>query len=131
MVFVDSSVLVAAIAPEVDGRQYAHRIEAAHGAVTSPIVMYETVLGLARIRQIPVADCLLMVDDFRQRAGIEMRAIGSDAHILAIGAHARYGKGTSSPAQLNMGDCFSYALAKQSASKLLYKGSDFAHTDLA
>ncbi len=45
--------------------------------------------------------------------------------------HQRYGKGLGHPARLNMGDCFSYALAKKSGDPLLYKGDDFSHTDLA
>lgn len=50
---------------------------------------------------------------------------------LAISAMARYGKGRGHPAQLNFGDCFSYACAKAAGVPLLYVGSDFARTDLA
>lgn len=42
----------------------------------------------------------------------------------------QFGKGTSHPAQLNFGDCFSYALAKRLDVPLLYKGGDFARTDI-
>jgi len=48
-----------------------------------------------------------------------------------VRAYARYGKGTGHPAQLNFGDCFSYAAAKRVGAPLLYKGADFSHTDLA
>lgn len=48
----------------------------------------------------------------------------------ALRAHARYGKGRSHPAQLNMGDCFAYAVAKSRRAALLYKGNDFGYTDL-
>ncbi len=50
------------------------------------------------------------------------------AHI-ARQAFIDYGKGRH-PAALNYGDCFSYALAKASGESLLYKGKDFAKTDL-
>jgi uncharacterized protein with PIN domain len=40
------------------------------------------------------------------------------------------GKGCGSPANLNFGDCFTYALARDKREPLLYKGDDFAHTDL-
>lgn len=54
------------------------------------------------------------------------------AHLeLAREAHARFGKGTGHPAGLNMGDCFAYALARERGAPLLYKGGDFAQTDLA
>ncbi|WP_204262929.1 type II toxin-antitoxin system VapC family toxin, partial [Methylobacterium sp. BTF04] len=44
-------------------------------------------------------------------------------------AFTRYGKGQGHPAQLNMGDCFAYAVAKNHRAALLYKGNDFANTD--
>jgi len=50
---------------------------------------------------------------------------------IAIAAMARYGKGRGHPAQLNFGDCFSYACAKAAGVPLLYVGDDFSKTDLA
>lgn len=49
---------------------------------------------------------------------------------IARQAYRDFGKGTGHPAQLNFGDCFSYALAKESREPLLFKGNDFSHTDL-
>lgn len=49
---------------------------------------------------------------------------------LAADAYRRYGKGRAAAA-LNFGDCFSYALAKSLSEPLLYKGGDFARTDVA
>ncbi len=49
---------------------------------------------------------------------------------MAQRAHATYGKGRGHPAQLNFGDCMSYALAKVSGEPLLFKGADFTHTDI-
>ena len=49
--------------------------------------------------------------------------------IDAMAAYLRYGKGFHN-AQLNMADCFAYALAKKLGSPLLYKGNDFALTDV-
>ena len=48
---------------------------------------------------------------------------------IAEKAYRQYGKGNH-PAALNFGDCFSYALAKYRAEPLLYKGNDFALTDI-
>jgi ribonuclease VapC len=45
-------------------------------------------------------------------------------------AFIRYGKGSSSAARLNLGDCISYAMARRAGVALLYKGDDFAATDL-
>jgi ribonuclease VapC len=47
----------------------------------------------------------------------------------AIDAFRRYGKGRHRAA-LNVGDCFSYALAKSTSEPLLFKGNDFVHTDI-
>ncbi len=49
--------------------------------------------------------------------------------MLAIGAFRIYGKGRH-PAGLNIGDCFSYALARATGHPLLFKGNDFSHTDI-
>jgi ribonuclease VapC len=49
---------------------------------------------------------------------------------LAFDAFKRFGKGRGTKASLNFGDCFAYALAKELQAPLLYKGNDFAHTDL-
>ena len=61
-----------------------------------------------------------------QIAVVDMPAATAD---LAIDAYARYGKGRH-PAALNFGDCFAYACAKHFDVPLLYKGNDFAQTDI-
>jgi len=45
-------------------------------------------------------------------------------------AYRDYGRGSGHPAQLNLGDCYSYALAAVRRQALLYVGDDFAHTDI-
>ncbi len=65
-------------------------------------------------------------------AGLQVRVVPFD-EVHARAAHAawrRFGKGRH-PAGLNLGDCFAYALAKTTGSPLLYKGHDFAQTDIA
>jgi len=56
--------------------------------------------------------------------------VTADLVRIAREAHLRFGKGMGHPAQLNFGDCFSYALAKSLDVPLLYKGGDFAKTDI-
>lgn len=73
----------------------------------------------------------MLVLEHLQRAGVELMPIGVDAHVEALSPHARYGKATGHQAQLNLGDCFSYAMAKALNLKILYKGNDFAQTDMA
>ena len=49
---------------------------------------------------------------------------------IAADAFLRFGRGSGHKAQLNFGDCFSYALAKSRNLPLLFKGDDFIHTDI-
>ena len=49
---------------------------------------------------------------------------------LAREAYRTFGRGSGHPARLNMGDCFAYALAKDLGEPLLFKGRDFALTDI-
>lgn len=49
---------------------------------------------------------------------------------IARAAYQRFGKGSGHPARLNMGDCFAYALARDLDEPLLFKGADFAQTDI-
>jgi hypothetical protein len=49
----------------------------------------------------------------------------------AVAAFERYGKGRKHRARLNFGDCLSYACARAHGAKLLFKGDDFVHTDVA
>lgn len=119
------------IAPEEDGEAIVFRLSQHANAITSPIAIYETVLALCRLRQAPVAEVQVIVSEFLQRARIKSVGIGADQHVLALRAHELYGKGTGHPAQLNMGDCFAYAMAKVAGVPLLYKGNDFSQTDMA
>ncbi len=54
----------------------------------------------------------------------------AQAHIARV-AYRTYGIGSGHPARLNFGDCFSYALAKETGEPLLFKGDDFSRTDIA
>ena len=69
--------------------------------------------------------------EFLAIAGVQTVSItGKDAE-TALEAFARYGKGQRHPAQLNMGDCFAYAVAKSYRTPLLFKGDDFTQTDIS
>jgi len=61
---------------------------------------------------------------------LRLVAIHLDEMHIALDAYREFGKGRH-PARLNMGDCFAYACAKTNNARLLYKGDDFAQTDLA
>ncbi|ODT68896.1 hypothetical protein ABS71_09355 [bacterium SCN 62-11] len=69
------------------------------------------------------------LDDLVQLLGIDLRPVTASQAVIARQAYQTYGKGRH-PAGLNFGDCFAYALAKLNGGKLLFKGEDFAKTDL-
>lgn len=66
-------------------------------------------------------------------ADLRLEVAAFDARQLetAIAAYRYYGRGTGHDADLNLGDCFSYALARTRNMPLLFKGDDFVHTDIA
>ena len=69
------------------------------------------------------------LDLFLERAPIELAPMTPDHAQAARRAWRRFGKGTH-PAGLNFGDCFAYALAEATREPLLFKGRDFALTDV-
>jgi ribonuclease VapC len=69
------------------------------------------------------------LERFFNLTATEIVAVTPQQAIIAIGAFRHYGKGRHL-AGLNIGDCFSYALASATGHPLLFKGDDFAHTDV-
>jgi ribonuclease VapC len=69
------------------------------------------------------------LDAFLRTAGISIETVTAEQAFAARQAYSDYGKGRH-PAGLNLGDCFSYALAKVSNEALLFKGNDFRKTDV-
>ena len=70
-----------------------------------------------------------VLDLFIAKAGIDIIPVDTDQARLARLAWKQFGKGRH-PAALNYGDCFSYALARSVTEPLLFKGNDFARTDI-
>src|SRR5438045_7199782 len=69
-------------------------------------------------------------DDWMREARIIIEPCDQEQAELARQAYRDFGKGSGHPARLNFGDCFAYALARQRSEPLLFKGSDFVHTDI-
>ena len=69
------------------------------------------------------------LDAFLKEAGVELEQVTTDQAESARQAWRRFGKGNH-PAGLNFGDCFAYALAETANEPLLFKGRDFAFTDV-
>lgn len=63
--------------------------------------------------------------------GVEVVAFDAEQARMATEAYRDFGRGSGHRANLNFGDCFSYALARISGEPLLYVGEDFARTDIS
>jgi ribonuclease VapC len=130
-IFVDASAIVAMLAREPDALTLAERLDEPTELLWSPIVCWEVVAALARIRAIDCRDARSDVLEFGREWSFTLVSIGERENNIAFEAFRIYGKGHGHPAQLNMGDCFAYACAKTNNARLLYKGDDFSKTDLA
>jgi len=125
VIVVDASALVAIADREPERYQLLEAIETAAGAVISSINAVETGLILiGRDRLQDVKQLNLWLGGLR----IEVE-IAAPSHSSVLAAYLSYGR-SHHPAGLNLGDCFAYALAKQLNAPLLYKGNDFALTDI-
>jgi ribonuclease VapC len=129
-IFVDASALLAILLKEPDGRHFSEEMERSQRLCTSPVAVYEMVSAIMRVNRWPLREARARVQAAIDTAEIDVIPITREIGELALEAFERYGKGRHRAA-LNMGDCFSYACAQSLRMRLLYKGVDFAHTDLA
>ncbi|WP_300064529.1 type II toxin-antitoxin system VapC family toxin [uncultured Roseobacter sp.] len=137
--FLDASAIVAIINREAGFEEIVERIEAHQGKFEiSPLVKFEATAAVARSRsgkqrptslQFDAAGVVVgtLIGHLNANEVTITAAIGDKALVVA----ARYGKFVGHEADLNFGDCFAYACAKAVNSPLLYKGDDFAKTDMA
>jgi ribonuclease VapC len=127
--FADASALSAILLDESDAHELFARLRAYPHRVTSPLAVWETVLAVHRGHQVSVEEAEAAVESLLRLANIDVLPIPPDVRREAIIAFARFGKGRH-PAGLNFGDCFAYACARHGRMPLLYKGDDFARTDI-
>ena len=129
--FVDASVVVAITGREPDWEAYATRLDEEAIRFWSPLSRWESIVGSRSRLQTDLVAATRVVDEVASLNGFDMIPIGEHEGKIAIDAWRRYGKGSGHRAQLNMGDCFAYACAVTNRARLLFKGDDFLHTDLA
>jgi ribonuclease VapC len=132
---IDASALVAILAAEPDRDAFAEVLEKTRDRFTTPLAMFEATAAMSRKGSVGTAtlspqQAAELLQQFCSDFGIAIRPIDAPQHRLATEAATRFGKGRH-VAALNMGDCFAYAAARHHATKLIYKGRDFAETDLA
>lgn len=124
---VDSSAIIAILTGEDDAETFADLINAEDDVAISAVTYVECAMVMSRFDD-PVMRGL--VDELIREEGIEVVAFDHAQGLIAVRAFSDFGKGSGHGAGLNFGDCMSYALAKVRRQPLLFKGDDFAQTDL-
>jgi ribonuclease VapC len=127
MIVVDASAVLAVLLREDDRDVFASALSNADHLIISVASVFECSMKVQR-NSSPNQDG--KVDEFLRDSGFEVLPIGLIELAVARQAFGQYGKRMGHPAQLNFGDCFSYALAKTRDLPLLFKGNDFSQTDI-
>ena len=125
---VDSSVLIAILRGEPEAALFRAVLEAAEGPIRLSAGTYlETAIVIDGSKN-PILTREL--DPLLDDADILIEPVTEHQAHIAREAYRDFGKGSGHPAQLNFGDCFAYSLAKDKSEPLLFKGTDFAQTDV-
>lgn len=122
---VDTSALVAIVRDEPDAARFASALAASPRSRMSAATYLESAVVVDSSRD-PVAS--RRFDELVSIARISIEPFTADHARQAREAYRDFGKGSGHPARLNLGDCFSYALATDAGEPLLFKGEDFART---
>ena len=128
--FLDASAIVAILTDTPDAAALADALEKARSPITSPIAIFEAIQGIRRVRHSSIAEAQADVHEFMEIAGIRSVSISPKEAEIAVDAMGRYGVGTTHPAQLNLSDCFAYAVARNYRAPLLSAVGRFALTDI-
>lgn len=126
---IDASALLAILLREADAATIRQRIEASELRFTSPLAIYESVSRLMRVRGVSAHRAEEIVRALLDEFDARIVAVDDSMTSLALDALDRYGRGRH-PAALNFGNCFAYACARAHKTPLIYKGDDFARTDI-
>jgi ribonuclease VapC len=126
-VIIDASALIAILRDEPEAGLCAQAIAEASQRRISAANFLEAAIIIDGSRD-PIASRRL--DDLLREGQIEIAPVTETQVRLAREAYRDYGRGSGHLARLNFGDCFAYALARETGEPLLLKGDDFAHTDV-
>jgi ribonuclease VapC len=127
VIAIDSSAIVAIAFEEPEGALFARTIVQRKTLVGAPVLVEANIVLRRRLSD----DADRFIDRMIEMGELTPEPFTADMYLAARDSFARYGKGTGHPAQLNFGDCLSYAVAKVRGIPLLYKGQDFARTDIS
>ena len=124
---IDTSALIAILANEEEALSFSRAITAAETVMVSTATIHEANCVIARGNYSRIANS---VTELIADLNVHPISFTSEQVAAAREAYLVFGRGSGHPARLNMGDCFSYALAKTRDLPLLFKGDDFRQTDV-
>ena len=125
---VDTSAILAILRNEREAKSFAEQIESADRCRMSAANFVEAAAVIDSSRD-PVVS--RRFDDLLKLAKIAIEPVTENQARMAREAYRDFGKGSGHKAKLNFGDCFAYALAKETGEPLLCKGNDFEQTDIS
>jgi ribonuclease VapC len=131
VIFVDTSAIVAILFQEREGPTLAEKLSQEPDKITAGHVILESAMRLSSLFTLSPGIVDSRITTMLRESSIGVVPITEDIAHAAVGAFERYGKGRKNRAGLNFGDCLSYACAKVHGARLLFKGDDFTHTDIA
>lgn len=125
-IVVDSSAIIALLLKEPERALFVSVLDDSADACCSAVSFVETfMVAMSRVPDFTFDRYIALMDGL----GIRRIPVDEQQGVMSAQAFLRFGKGRH-PAKLNLGDCFSYALAKSLNAPLLYKGEDFGRTDI-
>jgi ribonuclease VapC len=125
---LDTSALIAIVRDEPDAAAYAQAIAQSSVRRLSAANFVEAAAVMDGSRD-PIAS--RRFDELLREAEVRIDPVTEAQDRLAREAYRDFGRGSGHAAKLNFGDCFAYALAIDKGEPLLFKGEDFAHTDVS
>ena len=123
---IDTSAIVAILANEPEGPRFVQMIAADEVRLLSAVSRVECICVIEGRKRAAGRAALEL---FLREAAIEIAPVTADQAEIACEVFRRFGRGRH-PAGLNIGDTFAYALARATGEPLLFKGDDFARTDI-
>ena len=124
---VDSSALIAILSDESGSEALVQALlDGTDRAISAGTLLEASIVADGPRDPVRSSRFDAMVEQF----GIEVVPVTAEQVRIARQAYRDYGRGSGHPANLNFGDCFSYALAAERREPLLYVGDDFGHTDI-
>ncbi len=130
LIVIDSSAVIAIILNEPERVVLEDRLGAASRREISAANFVEAGSVLAGRLGDDRDSAGAILDEFLDKAAVDIIPVDGAQARLALEARIRFGKGFGHPASLNYGDSFAYALAKYRDAPLLFIGNDFSLTDI-